>query len=155
MTRQVLSVMLLASAAAFCGCAPQPHRQTGEYGIELTLYQTNQAPLATLQLLLPKAASTSWSTGQWRGELSPTYVRPEKSILFASDLLKASSWRPLRCRVDRDDPRLIHINLQPEKPTDNIRVWVPLRRRSSLGSRWYHWTDAGGFEGGSVRILQR
>ncbi len=149
MRRPILLLVFLPWLIALVGCTSTPRYRMRE----LMLFETNRAPLATVQLFLPEVVTTNWSDGEWRGELSPTYVRPQMKVLFASDLLKTSSLQHLRCQIDDDDSRLIHVNLQPDHPMDNIRVWIPLRRRSPQESSWYHWTDGGGFEGGPVVIL--
>jgi hypothetical protein len=157
MLRHFPRFVLVAFAVVFCGCASRSVRQPYEEVVNLMLYQPNEAPLATLRLLLPGTTSTNWSTGQWKGELSSTYVRPQQPQPLASDLLKAPSWRPLRCRIDTLDPKYIDIELQPDQPTDTIQIWIPLRRHSLRKSNWYRWVNARGSEpeGGAVRVLQR
>lgn len=154
LTRHSLCVTLLALVVIFCGCASW-NRQPDQDPVKLILYQPNQKPLATLQLLLPGSLSTNWSAGQWRGELSNSYVRPQEHHVLPGDLLDAPSWRPLGCLIDKDNPKFIFIDLQPDQPTNGIRISIPRQKPSFLPSSWYHWTEGGGGKGGTVRILQR
>lgn len=152
--RHFLGIATLAFLMAFCGCESWYH-QPDKDAVKLILYQPNKKPLASLQPLLPWNVSTNWSTGQWRGTLSGIYMRPPDHHVLTNDLLNAPSWRPLRCLIDKDNPGFIYIDLQPAQPRDSIRISIPLRKLTLLQSSWYHWTEGGGGEGGTVRILQR
>ncbi len=143
----------IASVVAFCGCGSELHRQTPDYALKLTLYQTNQAPLATLQLVLPRDTSTNWSGGQWRGALVPAYVRPQTDHLLASDLLKQPSWQTLWCRTDAEEPGYIRILLRPSVWEDQILLWIPTGGGSPSECYWKHRTEAGTCDWGTLKIV--
>ncbi len=153
MGSRLLIPMLIASLVAFCGCRSQPHRQRPDFVLELRFYQTNQAPLATLQLVLPSEISTNWSSGQWRGRLAPTYVRPNTTRLLAGDLLDRRSWQTLGCRTDAEEPRHIRIHLRRSLEEDQIMLWVPSSGAlSSESYYWRHMTEDGTCEWGTFSI---
>lgn len=126
--------------------------------MQLALYDSEQKPLATVALSIPKDISTNWCVGQWRGELSPAYVRPKDHVVLASDKLKTGSWCSMHCRLDPSHAHTIRIMLHPEHPTssdfpDFVELFIPSGQASSP-LVWNHVADAGEAERGTVEMLR-
>jgi hypothetical protein len=148
-TLRLTFVCILASLAALCGCASAPRSRH----IELVLYDSDQKPLATVALSIPRGISTNWCEGEWRGELSPAYVRPKDHLVLASDKLQTGSWRSMRCRLDLSHAPAIWVMLHPERPNDFVELFIPYGQASSP-LVWNHVTDAGEAERGTVEVLR-
>jgi hypothetical protein len=151
MSRHFQIITSVVLAGLFLGCATSYDARNAE----VVLYDSNQEVLATLFLALPRTISTNWSDGQWRGELSPTYVRPAHTIHYriAADMVKAQSWRPLRCRLDLKYAPAIHVVLDPESSQDFLELFMPADAKPSSPPVWNHITDAGGAETGAIKVL--
>ena len=149
MPRSFTFIGLLLVVVALCGCAsPHLSQQT-----DLALYESDQKPLANVVLSIPKGISTNWCQGEWRGELSPAYVRPRNNFLLASDQLKSASWRPMRCCLDLKNAPTIRVMLHPELPNDFVELYIPYGNSSSPPV-WNHVTDAGEAERGTLKVLR-
>ncbi len=150
MTRSFGWLGLWLSVFALCGCVSRPY--SGQ--TELALYESDRRPMAKVVVSIPKAISTNWCTGEWRGELSPAYVRPKNNFLLASDKLKAASPRPMRCCLYLKYSPAIWIVLHPEQPNDFVELFMPYGNSSSPAV-WNHVTDAGEAERGTLEVLHR
>jgi len=153
MLRHFQMITSVALAGLFCGCAFRYDTRSAE----VVLSDSNQEVLATLFLALPCTISTNWSDGRWRGELSPMYMRPAHTLPYhiAADMVKAPSWRPLRCRLDLKYAPAIYVVLDPKSPGDFLELFMPADTRSSSPPVWNHVTDAGVVETGTIKVLHQ
>jgi hypothetical protein len=136
---------ILSVAALTCGCETDTRSVT----TELAFYDSKSNRFATVTLVLPAAVSSKLQEGKWRGELLPTYVRPQTDYIVAADKFVASDWRPLTSLRDPEMSSLRLISLHPKEPDDYVMVCVPTSGQVLTG-RWWYATDAGAVESGRI-----
>ncbi len=136
--------LMLGIVALSCGCVADTRSTTAE----LAFYDSKSNRFATLTLALPVSLTSKPKDGKWRGELSPSYIRPQTDYIVAADKVAASDWRRLTSMRDPEMSSIRLINLHPNQWDDYVMIRLPTSGQTVTGQWWYA-TDAGTVETGS------